>query len=306
MRKGFASVLIISDIEGSSGCWNYRGSSFMTEQWSRACVDMTRDVNAVVSALLDAGVREVTVQDFHRTGYNLLPEGIDQRARVRSGYSAGPVPGIGSPGGAEAVLFMGMHAASGTKGFLAHTLTSRIRAIEVDGRPLAEVELFAASLAPYGLRPIFFSGCPVACAQAERVIPGIDCHPIDKTAGPQGLDAPSWRRELARRAVRSLENRNTVPYAPAGPFKAVVTLRDGPGKARKLARRWGLKRREASIFLEASDMNDLYSALIQLAYLTPLVEKLMPWPLVVHKWIGRLGLEMVRRRIRRGELFYGK
>ena len=38
-----------------------------------------------------------------------------------------------------------MHAASGTDGFLSHTLTSRIAQLEVNRRPLAEVELFAVS-----------------------------------------------------------------------------------------------------------------------------------------------------------------
>jgi len=43
--------LIIADIEGSSGCWSYRASSFMTKDWARACLEMTRDVQAVVQPL---------------------------------------------------------------------------------------------------------------------------------------------------------------------------------------------------------------------------------------------------------------
>jgi D-amino peptidase len=58
---------------------------------------MSLDVDAVVG-LFDAGVRQVTVKDFHRTGYNLLPEMIDHRARIDCGYRRGPVPGLGDPG----------------------------------------------------------------------------------------------------------------------------------------------------------------------------------------------------------------
>ena len=93
-ERTLKSVLIIADIEGSSGCWSYSGSSFMTEAWFRACLEMTRDVDVVVTALFDAGIRQITVKDFHRTGYNLLPELIDSRAQVFSGYRPGPVPGI--------------------------------------------------------------------------------------------------------------------------------------------------------------------------------------------------------------------
>jgi len=87
MATRFDHILIIADIEGSSGCWDYRASKFMTDEWSRACVEMTLDVNAVVRGLFDAGVKQVTVKDFHRTGYNLLPEMIDPMARVVLGQA---------------------------------------------------------------------------------------------------------------------------------------------------------------------------------------------------------------------------
>ncbi len=143
----YRSILIIADIEGSSGCGSYRASSFPTKPWARACAAMSRDVDALVKGLLDAGVDRVTVKDFHRTGYNLMPELIDRRARIICGYGLGPVPGLGDPGDADAAMMIGMHAAAGTQGFLPHTLTSRLASLVVNGRPLAEVELFAASLA---------------------------------------------------------------------------------------------------------------------------------------------------------------
>jgi D-amino peptidase len=298
----FKSILIIADIEGTSGCWSYSGSSFMTKAWYTACVEMTRDVNVVVKALFHAGVRRITVQDFHRTGYNLLPELIDSRARVLSGYRHGPVPGIGDPRDAKAVMFLGMHAASGSDGFLAHTLTSRIKQLKVNGRLLAEVELFSASLAPYGVRPVFFSGCPIACSQATEVITGIDVYPIDKTIGPKQFDTDSWRAGLASAAVTSLGNITTKPHVPEGPLKAVITMRDGKKSARNLARRWGFNYQGAQIFLEASDMHKLYEDLIRLCYLTPLVEKIVPFALFWYGVKGRIGLEIVRRQVRQKHL----
>jgi D-amino peptidase len=188
----FAHILILADIEGSSGCGSHRAASFMTRPWARACAAMSRDVNAVVGGLFDAGVRQVTVMDFHRTAYNLLPELIDRRARVICGYRRGSVPGVGDPGKADAMMMTGMHAASGTTGFLAHTLTSRLSSIVVNGRPLAEVELFSASVAPFGIPAVFFSGCPVACAQARDRIPGIGTFAIDKSIPPEALDMDQW------------------------------------------------------------------------------------------------------------------
>ena len=138
MAPKYDNILIVADLEGSSGCWSRKAASFMTDEWSLACVEMTEDVNEVVKVLFDAGVKNVTVKDFHRTGYNLLPELIDSRAQIVSGYRSGPVPGLGDPGDAQAVMFLGMHAAAGTEGFMAHTLTSRIMWLEVNKNPLAE------------------------------------------------------------------------------------------------------------------------------------------------------------------------
>jgi D-aminopeptidase len=298
LSRRFKRILIIVDIEGSSGCWNHRAASFMTREWSRACLEMTRDVNAVVQALFASGVEHVRIKDFHRTGYNLLPEKIDGRTEVIHGYRDGPVPGIGDPGGAEGIFFMGMHAASGTDGFLAHTLTSRIARLEVNGRPLAEVELFSSSLAPFGLKPLFFTGCPVACEQAVAAIENIAVYPIDKALSRQRFDVASWRSGLAKAAVVALENGLTVPYRPEGPFRALVKMRAGEVVARKIAHRWKLDRRGNEILINAGDMQELYMQLIRICYLTPLVEKTLPLGLAMHNLWGRFGLAWIRRQIR--------
>ena len=299
MSTNFDHILIIADIEGSSGCWNYRASSFLTHEWGLACLEMTLDVNAVVTALFDAGVRQVTIKDFHRTGYNLLPELIDSRAQIVPGYKSGPVPGLGDPGDAEAAMFLGMHAAAGTEGFMAHTLTSRMIWLEVNKKPLAEVELFSASLAPHSVRPIFFSGCPTACAQARAAIKKIDSYPIDKSTGPELFDVDSWRCGLASAALASLNNPATEPYTPSGPFQAEVTWRGGESAVQNLARRWNFDHEGARIFIEAADIHDLYRDLIRLCYLTPLTARILPFGLFLYNLTGRLGLALARRRLKK-------
>jgi D-amino peptidase len=295
--SAYRRVLILADIEGSSGCRSYAASRFLTRQWALACLDMSRDVQAVVQALFDAGAAEVTVQDFHRTGYNLLPSMIDRRARVLQGYRPGPVPGLGDPGRAEAVLFLGMHAASGTQGFLPHTLTSRIRSLTVNAKPLAEVQLFAASLAPYGVRPVFFSGCPEACRQAAEAISGIHTFALNRRGNFQPLP---WRRALAEAAAQSLQNGDVPPYRPEGPMEAVASMRGGHRIARRLARRWGYRCRGDHILLTGRDMRDLYGQLIRLCYLTPVSARIPAPALALANLRGRLGLLWVKRRLGRG------
>ncbi len=298
MNRHLTHILILADLEGSSACWNYRAASFLTDDWARACLGLSRDVSSVVSALFDAGVESVTIKDFHRTGYNLLTERIDSRAKIVSGFRRGPVPGIGHPGESQAVMLLGMHAASGSHGFLAHTLTSRIARLEVNGRLLAEVELFAASLAPWGIRPVFFSGCPVACEQAAAVIDNLPCFAIDKSSGQQKFDSRTWRSELAQAAVGTLSNSQTEPYRPVGPFRALVTLRNGAAEASRLARRWKFKQSGAQLEIHTKRMDQLYLALIKLCYLSPLTEKILPLALMASNLRGRLGMMWARRRLR--------
>lgn len=303
MGDRLTRILILADLEGSSGCWNYTASSFLTDEWCHACLEMSRDVSEVVSALFKVGVKTVTIKDFHRTGYNLFPELIDSRATLISGYRRGSIPGIGNHCDAQAVMFLGMHAASGSDGFLAHTMTSRIARLEVNNRWLAEVELFAASLAPWEIRPVFFSGCPVACKQAAGVIQNLDCFPIDKSRGADRFDSTAWRSELARAAVKSLTNHKTIPYEPAGPFNATVTMRDGEAVAAKLARRWKLEQVGAQIRFHSENMDQLYLKLIRLCYLTPAIVKILPLALMIFNLKGRTGIMRARRRLKRWDSF---
>jgi D-amino peptidase len=299
MQHPINNILIIADLEGSSGCWSYTASAFLTDDWCRACLEMSRDVGRVVGALFEAGVKTVAIKDFHRTGYNLFPELIDSRATIISGYRRGPITGIGNPNDAQAVMFLGMHAASGSDGFLAHTLTSRIARLEVNHRLLSEIELFAASLAPWGIRPIFFSGCPVACKQAAAVIENINCFPIDKSCGSENFDFGTWRSALAQAAVNSLSNRKTTPYIPVGPFDARVTMRDGEAEAARLARRWKFEQVGAQVRIHSASIHQLYLQLVRLCYLTPTIEKVLPLALAAFNLKGRIGIIRARRRLKR-------
>ena len=282
----FRNILIIADIDGSSGCWDRSGARFMTRAWQQACIAMSQDVDAVVRALFDNGVEGVHVVDFHRTAYNLLPHLIDRRARITQGYSKGPIPGIGSVQGADAVMFIGMHAASGTAGFLAHTLTSRIASLRVNGRLLSEVELFASVLAPFELAPLFFSGCPVACKQAAGAIPGIVTHPIDKSAGSKEFDAPSWRLDLAEAAVAALQNGGTRCPDFNGPIEAEVRMHD-KAAASAVALRWNCEFSNGSIRFTVPNASELYLQLIRVCYLSPRIERFMGLSLFFYRLMGR-------------------
>ncbi|MGD9210781.1 MAG: M55 family metallopeptidase [Desulfobacteraceae bacterium] len=297
-------VLIIADIEGGSGCWSRSAAAYMTLAWRRACLDMTKDVRSVVLALKKAGVHQITIHDFHRTGYNIIPQKMPSGCRMISGYKAGPVPGIGDPGDVDLLMLIGMHAPSGSEGFLAHTLTSRVASLQVNGRLLSEAELFSASLYCYGIRPVFFSGCPLACKQAATYLKGILTYPIDKTPGSNqnGFNVNAWRNGLANAAVASLENTTSQAYRLTGPFTVRLQLRDGPSAADRLARRWHLNRKGNALYFDCLTFTELYDRLLSICYLTPLLARHRKAALGLYRLWGYLGHLWIRTLPDRGNI----
>ncbi len=286
-------ILIIADIEGSTGCANYESSSFNTGAWYDACIEMSLDINAVATRLFERGAEKIYVKDFHRTGFNLLPELIDKRAHIIHGYKKGPVPGIGKVYDTEAVMFIGMHASSGSGGFLAHTLTSRYSRIFVNGRRISELQVFASSLYKYSLKPVFFSGCPAACGEAAEDVPGINIFSIVKDETGY-IDKIKCREKLALAAADSLSNDIVSSYIMHPPFKAELQMRDGASEAEKISGRWGLDCTGDRISFTAADFDDFYKKLISITYFTPLIEKIIPLALFLFNLYGRSGLYFVR------------
>lgn len=294
----YKKILIIADIEGSTGCADYEASSFNTSSWYDACIDMSLDINAVVLKLFEKGAEKIYIRDFHRTGYNLLPELIDGRARIIHGYRQGPVPGIGDVYDAEAVMFIGMHASSGSGGFLAHTLTSKYSRIMVNGCRVSELQIFASSLYGLSLKPIFFSGCPAACMEAEESIKGINVYPVIKNESGY-CDKIKTRNELALAAAESLGNTAVSPYLMPPPFVTELGMRDGAKIAEKKGRGWKLDFNGDSITFAASDFDEFYNKLIIITYFTPLLEKFTPAALFLFNLYGRIGLSIIRYMKRR-------
>ena len=73
-------------------------------------------------------------------------------------------------------------------------------------------------------------------------------------------------------------------------------MRDGENRARKIAGRWRMAHQGDQIFFEAADTQDLYLNLIRICYLTPRLQKMLPYCLPVYNLWGRIGLAWVRRK----------
>lgn len=294
------AVYIIADIEGSTGCLKREDAQLFNDGWVRACVEMSRDIDLIGRKLLSSGIRRVRVKDFHRSGFNLFRELIDEGIELDQGYEIGPVTGLGDATGFDFLLMTGMHAASGTEGFLPHTLTSRFSSVTVNGRLLTEAELFAASVAPCGLIPAFFSGCPTACNQAGDAIKNIRTFAVEK---PLSQNPETVRHNIANAALSSLSRIYEKPYVPSGPFSVNLKMRDGSKAAAKLRKTWKMAGDADELNFACDNIHTLYWQMIRLAYLTPFVEAHLLSSLMFANMGGRLAHRWARFRAKRLGLF---
>ena len=262
---------IVADLEGSTGAWTKAHTLLATPEWQEARVELTRDINAVIEALFAKGVRGVVVKDFHRTGYNLIPAYLDRRAKLVSGYYNGPAVGYGQLHGADFALFVGLHAAGGNeKGFLAHTLTSRIAEILVNGKRVCESELFSTILSSFHVPVAFFSGCPEACREVEERMGWVVTCAIPKD--PSLYQDPEKKREYIRRAREGLRNSvleipevDGLPlFAMKPPFECQVIFQEETEANRMNA--WDFPQEGRIIHFHAAEFLEMYENLLKIAY----------------------------------------
>jgi D-amino peptidase len=261
---------LVCDIEGSTGVWTKAHTLLGTPEWQQARVELTRDINAVAEALFEMKAKGVVVKDFHRTGYNLIPPYLDPRIKLVSGYYTGPALGYGNLHGADFALFVGLHASGGNeKGFLAHTLTSRIAEIRVNGSRICETELFAPVLSEFHVPVVFFSGCPAACREvSEKMNWMVTCEvPKDPEIHKDGKRRQEYiieKRKELKAKVREIVNPTQKPLFRMHPLSECRVVFQEEAEARRNP--WGFPREGRTLHFEAGRFLDLYENLLKIAY----------------------------------------
>lgn len=173
-------ILISADMEGVCGVTSWVQvlppelgiTPSSTAEYERARARMTREVNAAVEGALEGGADGVVVNDSHDGMRNLIPEELHPEVRFISGSDKplGMMQGV-TEAGIGAVFFVGYHARAGTPNApLAHTMTSFIADVRLNGRPTGEYGLNAAVAGHYGLPVALVTGDAVAVAQVHDLL----------------------------------------------------------------------------------------------------------------------------------------
>lgn len=155
-------VLVYHDMEGLAGQDDYRTFNYShPEFYAKGQGYLIADINAVVDGLFAGGATAVDIVDAHGSG-NPSPDvdaaRLDPRATQLTRDSAfRQYVDVVAPDAYDAVVAVGMHAKTGSRGFASHTYTLGMD-LWMNGRSITETELVAYSWGRVGVPVLFVSG----------------------------------------------------------------------------------------------------------------------------------------------------
>lgn len=215
-RKVYISV----DMEGISGVNGDNQTSPAGAEYGRARKLMVEDANAAIRGAFEGGATDVLVNDSHGGQRNLLPEDLDPRARLisHSFKRHGMMEGLDST--FDAVIFVGYHAKAGSpRGLFAHTGSSVLADLQVNGRSVGEGGMNALLAAWHGVPVVVITGDDVAIEQQKDVTPDVRGVVVKRAINSRAVELrplADARRDIqmaAREGVRSA--RRTAPNRAA-------------------------------------------------------------------------------------------
>jgi D-amino peptidase len=203
-------ILISTDIEGVAGVFHAEQVRAGNGEYERARAWMTAEANAAVQGAIAGGAEEILVNDSHGGFRNLLPDGLDERARLVLGKPRylGMMGGLEE--GCDAVFMIGYHSRSQGRGILAHTINSFAFArVLINGMELGEAGLYGALAGEMGVPVILGTGDDVFIAETRDTFPGAEWVQT-KVAHGQGsgitLSPAASRRAIAAAAETAVRN----------------------------------------------------------------------------------------------------
>ncbi|HEY6487135.1 MAG TPA: M55 family metallopeptidase [Candidatus Cybelea sp.] len=223
------TIYISCDMEGTAGVssWQQCDPSD-TREYPVFRRYMTREVRAAIEGAREAGVRKIQVNDSHWSMRNLLLEELpgDDELRIISGA---PKPwsmmeGIGP--GAAAVFFTGYHAKAGDPATLAHTTSTNVYSVSVNGTLCSEALMNAALAGSYGVPVVLITGDRTIVEETLAVMPwavGVIVKDAIGYSAVNTLTPPAAQaaiRDGAREAIGRIEK--AKPFTFASPFELTI------------------------------------------------------------------------------------
>lgn len=196
-------IFISVDMEGVAGIATRDQVVRGGHGYRSAQVLMTAEANAAIEGAFEGGADHVVVNDSHGTMDNLLAEQLDPRAQLVVGAPKLDCMVEGITADHDAAFFIGYHASAGVPGVLAHTYSSYLLDVRLNGVTVSEAEVNALQAAAVGVPVGLLTGDDVVCRQAQAVLTGAITVQVKQARGACSAISlsPGEARDRIRRAA---------------------------------------------------------------------------------------------------------
>jgi len=262
-------IFISVDMEGIGGIGTSAMVSSSGKDYDTGRKLMTAEVNAVVAAIFEVNAAEIVVNDSHGDMQNLLHTQLDPRVQ----YIQSNIKPLGMSQGLDAsfdgVLFIGYHAMAGSEnGFLAHTGSSVVKGLWINGTEVGEGGLNAYYAGSLGVPVLMASGDKTFSEEIRKLIPlrtVITKEAIGNNAAKL-LHPDVVIKEMQTQAKAALKEVIKIKPLPiAGPVEFKIRV-DTPTRADIAMGIPGMKRVDGfTVSYQARDMAEAYK-LIRIIY----------------------------------------
>lgn len=223
------NLFISCDMEGTAGVcsWNQCDPS-NTSEYPVYRRYMTQEVRAAIEGAREGGVDRVLVNDSHWSMRNLLFDELpaDDDLRVISGTRKPWSMAQGIDSGVDGAFFTGYHAKAGDSATLAHTFSSEVYAVTINGIACSEAVLNAALAGSYGVPMLLVTGDRTIVDECIGAMPWIVGVCVKDPIGYTAVDsltpaaAQAAIRAGAREAIERKER--AKPFVLDPPYEMIV------------------------------------------------------------------------------------
>lgn len=223
-------VFISADMEGISGISAPDQLSAAGAEYNRSRRMMADDVNAAIRGARRAGASDIVVNDSHGSMRNLRLEDLDPQVRLisHSFKRSGMMEGLDDT--FDAVIFIGYHAKAGNPGgVFAHTGSSVVRDVRVNGASLGEGGLNTMVAAWYGVPVALVTGDDVAVRQVAEVATTAKTVAVKRAINPRAVELRPFKEvhhEIEEAAYAGVRDAKRFPPQRTPSYKVEVQFQE--------------------------------------------------------------------------------
>lgn len=233
-------VFISCDMEGITGIIQWHQVDENKDDYKQCRLYMTEEVNAAIRGAFNAGAKEVVVNDSHGSMSNILPDKLDERAKLISGNHKVYSMMEGIYRGFDAAMFIGYHARRGTPdAVLNHTYTGSIFDVTVNGIKMGETGINGALAGYFGIPLVLVAGDDKVSKEARKLVPNIYTVTVKEGLGQfcalniHPKRSQKLLEETAEKALRNKDKIKPLKVKPPIKFEVVYHKFDDIHKLRR-------------------------------------------------------------------------